>query len=241
MSETADDLVKSPAYFRLDYWECAGGKGRWGIGVAADILAIEARLNALESSSPVQSAQKTAAAVANDPVREGEPVASEGPGDGYRWVLATGPDGPGEVHEKGDECPDCLGIWRPVRHVIGRVCDEPGIYRRRITPAESVPDDAAMRILDEATDIDDLVRRLHRAQHDAICRLVVERDTALAEVERHRMTSEERNAVTVAAAVASPPAPFPSASVQYDDGRRVPVSVYAESLRGYLHRTKEGE
>jgi hypothetical protein len=56
MSETAGDFVKSPAYFRLDYWECGGGKGRWGIGVAADILAIEARLAALESSRPVQPA-----------------------------------------------------------------------------------------------------------------------------------------------------------------------------------------
>jgi hypothetical protein len=138
MSETAGDFVKSPD-FRLDYWECAGGKGRWGIGVAADILAIEARLAALESSRPVQPATETAAAASNDPVRDTE--ASDGPGDGWRWVKATGPDGPGEVHGKEDECRDCLGIWRQVRHVIGRVCDEPCTYRRRITPAEAMPGD----------------------------------------------------------------------------------------------------
>ncbi len=79
------------------------------------------------------------------------------------------------------------------------------------------------------------------ADFDYIANLRSGLEAALAEVERHKMTSEERNAATVAAAVASPPAPFPSASVQYDDGRRVPVSVYAESLRGYLDRTKEGE
>jgi hypothetical protein len=158
MSETADDLVKSPD-FRLDYWECAGGKGRWGIGVAADILAIEARLAALEESSrPVQSAQETDAAASNDPVREGEPPASDGPGDGYRWVRATwvratGPDRPGEVHGKEDECRDCLGIWRRVRHVIGRVCDEPCTYRRRITPAAIIAAQEAeirrLRLTDE--------------------------------------------------------------------------------------------
>jgi hypothetical protein len=84
-------------------------------------------------------APPTAAAASNDPVRDTE--ASDGPGDGWRWVKATGPDGPGEVHGKEDECRDCLGIWRQVRHVIGRVCDEPCTYRRRITPAEAMPGD----------------------------------------------------------------------------------------------------
>jgi hypothetical protein len=90
------------------------GKDRWEIGVARDILAIEARLAALEESSrPVQPATETAAAGAGDPVREGEPQtlppretwpahirprdeataeppASDGPGDGWRFVNVVG-------------------------------------------------------------------------------------------------------------------------------------------------------
>ncbi len=91
-------------------------------------------------------APPTAAAAANDPVREVKPAASDGPGDGYRWVRATEPDGPGEVHEEEDEYLWC-GNWRRVRLSIGQVCWEPGIYRRRITPAEAVPDDAARRLI----------------------------------------------------------------------------------------------
>jgi hypothetical protein len=96
-------------------------------------------------------APPTAAAASNDPVRDTE--ASDGPGDGWRWVKATGPDGPGEVHGKEDECRDCLGIWRQVRHVIGRVCDEPCTYRRRITPAAIIAAQEAeirrLRLTDE--------------------------------------------------------------------------------------------
>jgi hypothetical protein len=89
------------------------GKDRWEIGVARDILAIEARLRALESSRSVQPATETAAAGAGDPVREGEPQtlppretwpahirprdeataeppASDGPGDGWRFVNVVG-------------------------------------------------------------------------------------------------------------------------------------------------------
>jgi hypothetical protein len=163
---------------------------------------------ALESSRSVQPATETAAAAANDPVREGEPVASEGPGDGYRWVLATGPDGPGEVHEEEDEYLWC-GNWRRVRLSIGQVCWEPGIYRRRITPAEAVPDDAAMRILDEASDIDDWVRRIRESMKvaemrirelapDAAGRRLAERETANKEVNRLRLTEEEREAILLA-------------------------------------------
>jgi hypothetical protein len=83
MSETADE--------RLKLWQRMGGSGRWGIGVALDILAIEARLNALEASSrSVQPATETAAAGAGDPEREGDPPASDGPGDGWRFVNVVG-------------------------------------------------------------------------------------------------------------------------------------------------------
>ena len=195
---------------RLHVWVRMNGKDRWEIGVARDILAIEARLRALESSRSVQPATVSDAQppAANDPVREGEPVASEGPGDGYRWVLATGPDGPGEVHEEEDEYLWC-GNWRRVRLSIGQVCWEPGIYRRRITPAEAVPDDAAMRILDEASDIDDWVRRIRESMKvaemrirelapDAAGRRLAERETANKEVNRLRLTEEEREAILLA-------------------------------------------
>jgi hypothetical protein len=142
---------------------------------------------ALESSRSVQPATETAAAAANDPVREGEPVASEGPGDGYRWVLATGPDGPGEVHEEEDEYLWC-GNWRRVRLSIGLVCCEPGIFRRRVTPAESVPDDAGRRLVaGEPMTVAEMRHALGVARQE-IARLAAERDTANQEVNRLRLT-----------------------------------------------------
>ena len=55
---------------RLRRWQRMGGSGRWGIGVAVDIEAIEARLAALESSRSVQIAPETAAEGAKDPERD---------------------------------------------------------------------------------------------------------------------------------------------------------------------------
>jgi hypothetical protein len=231
MSETADDFVKSPD-FRLDYWECAGGRGRWGIGVAADILAIEARLAALEESSrPVQSAKETAAAAANDPVREGEPAASDGPGDGWRFVNV------GERVERLDEC-YIDGEWRKVSH-CGHLTTAwyDNLCRRRITPAEAVPDDAAMRILDESSDIDDWVRRIRESMKvaemrirelapDAAGRRLAERETANKEVNRLRLTDEEREAIEWAAREAD----------EWDEEDTPEIAAHAEALRGLAKR-----
>ncbi len=133
----------------------------------------------------------TAAAAAGDPGREGEPAPSDGPGDGYRWVRATGPDGPGEVHEEEDEYLWCEN-WRRVRLSIGLVCCEPGIFRRRVTPAEAVPDDAGRRLMaGEPMTVAEMRHALGVARQE-IVRLAADLAAARAEVERHRMTMEER-------------------------------------------------
>ena len=69
MSEAADE--------RLRLWQRMGGSGRWGIGVAVDIEAIEARLAALESSRSVQIAPETAAEGAKDPERDNTPAITD--------------------------------------------------------------------------------------------------------------------------------------------------------------------
>ena len=130
MSETADQ--------RLMLWQCMGGSARWGIGVAVDIKAIEARLAALESSRPVHIAQETAGEGANNPGRESSSPTSDGPGRGYRWVEV------GETLESGDE--DCIGGFRGADSV-GERCQAAREFRRRITPAEPAPDDAGRRLV----------------------------------------------------------------------------------------------
>jgi len=137
MSETADE--------RLRLWQRMGGSGRWGIGVAVDIEAIEARLAALESSRSVHIAPETVAAAANDPEREGEPAASDGPGRGYRWVEV------GEELERGDEL-WWVHAWQVTARSPGAICRDEKRYRRRITPAEAVPDDAGRRLVQPATE-----------------------------------------------------------------------------------------
>jgi uncharacterized small protein (DUF1192 family) len=71
--------------------------------------------------------------------------------------------------------------------VIGRVCDEPGIYRRRITPAESVPDDAGRRLVaGEPMTVAEMRHALGVARHE-IARLTAERDAALRELQADRV------------------------------------------------------
>jgi len=68
MSDEAQQRCAEWKDYGSDRWA-----GRCGIGIASNILAIEARLDALESSRAVQPATETAAAGANDPGREVEP------------------------------------------------------------------------------------------------------------------------------------------------------------------------
>jgi len=127
----------------------------WSIGVAQDILAIEARLAALEESSrAVQSPEETTADVANDPARESNPqtlppretwpphlrprdeattvpATDDGPGDGYRWVNT------GEALEADDELLRRGNGWGATL-LAGIGCGQPNTYRRRITPDAAV-------------------------------------------------------------------------------------------------------
>ena len=178
-------------------WEATHGKVLWGTGVAEAIVDIEARLAALESSRPVQIAPEQATDGANDPERDN--TDNHGPGDGYRWVQK------GEIILASDESErEAVGWWGPVRPwLVGRVCDTRCTYRRLVAG------DPLSRCCHELANSQGIIER----KNAEIARLTAERDAALAGLERHRMTSEERDAVV--------------------------NGLYC--LAGYLDRTKEGQ
>lgn len=256
MSETADE--------RLNRWQRMGGSSRWGIGAAADLVAIEARVTALESSRAVQSAPEAAAEEANDPGREGDhfaagsemvgtavPAASEGFGDGYRWVKV------GEALEPGDEL-RIKGRWVRTRYP-GSACDEHCTYRRRIAPSEAVPDDAGRRLVNgepmtaaemqhALTVARQEIARLKADRNEAmgeIGLLTAQRDTAREEVTRHKKKATayanivhgisprlgRRDGETLVQAADRFAAEL---CAQRDEALR-----YVEKLRGYLASTKE--
>jgi hypothetical protein len=189
-----------------------------------------------ESSRPVQSASETAAAGAGDTERESKPAASDGPGDGYRWVRE------GEVILASDEGEREVGVWGRVRHVMGLVCDEPCTYRRRIRPTVmemrhalgvsrqdvarlTAERDAAHAERDAAIRERDEFKESWLSAADHATRLVSRRDAALAEVERHRMTQQERMILSST----------PGTWTEMDWSR------FLNAMMGYLDRTKEGE
>jgi len=254
---------------------------RWGIGVAVDILAIEARLAALEQSSrPVQSAPETAAAVANDPERECEPVDPiVAAGERLRKSLSkdAATEGTSQaddvwLHQAREIAAQCWcdettrhvemvpELAEVMAHKIAAWIETAALHakneaywreRAERAPSDSLPDDAGRRLVagepmtvmemqhalgvarqeivwmtaerDVAIRERDELKRSWLSAIDHATRLMSRRDEALAEVERHRMTREEREAICCAS--------WPFGVHNLMNPRR----------QAYLDRTKEGE
>ena len=238
MNETADE--------RLKLWQRMGGSGRWGIGVAVDIEAIEARLAALESSRSVQSAPETAAAVANDPERGNEPALTGEQREAilfcvscaqdYRDVLSNFP----YQYDRATRMIRTAMKLATKEELRGTESLSKGAATEKTSQAvttDSLPDDAGRRLVaGEPMTAAEMMHALTvarqeiarlTAERDAalreVKRLTAERDEALAEVERHRMTTDERESALLAASMLAS------------------VNDYGVRIRGYLERTKEGE
>jgi hypothetical protein len=167
---------------------------------------------------------------------ENVPAASNWPGKGYRWVLH------GEAWEEGDE--RCVGEnhhtgvheWEKITGPLS-VCMRSTSVRRRLTPAEAVPDDAGRRMVaGEPMNAAEMRHALGVAREEIVrlvsdvAMLTAQRDTARDDVERHRMTEKERESVKEGI--------WACEDITYGRGAN---QAEADTLRKYLNRTREVE